>query len=209
MANKKNRKEEAEYTTEQASGSISDVVSAVLDVGVSLARTLAKATTGDMPLKEPKEEAGPLNAMVFYGVTAASNLANQLFSSFKATAERAPRAAQNMAPVSSSSATLPTVRQGATLRIPLSIENPSSAPMVDMKFICLSIRAEKQGDSHSLSNKAIRFEPKKLEVAPKDFEKLTVFIDIEVDTVPDVYEVTIGLVDGNFQMPLQFSVLPS
>lgn len=209
MANKKNRKEEAKDTTEQGSGRISEVVSAALDVGVSITRTFAKATTGEKPLKEPKEEDGPLNAMVYFGVTAASNLANQLFTGFKAAAERTARAGRKTAQAPSSSATLPTVRQGATLRIPLSIENQGSDPMVNMEFLCLSIKAEKQGDTHNLSNKALRFEPKKLKVAPKDFEKLTVFINTEVDTIPDEYEVTICLLDGNFQMSIQFSVLPS
>jgi hypothetical protein len=106
---------------------------------------------------------------------------------------------------------MPRVRAGSTLRVPLSIENPGAERMDDMRFACLAL-ARAPGSVPAkgapLGIDDVRFQPLPLSVGPRDFEKLTVFVDTRPDTAPGRYDLTIGLPGGAFQMTIPFEVQP-
>jgi len=91
-----------------------------------------------------------------------------------------------------SAASLPVVQRGGTLRIPLSIENPANEPMQHLNFLCLEMRGGSPGQGVPLPVSAVRFQPESLTIEPRDFEKLTVFIDTGFDTLPGKYEAVLG-----------------
>jgi len=107
------------------------------------------------------------------------------------------------------SASLPTVHQGATLRMPLSIENPGNEPMTDMTFVCRSLTGEVGGSGTLLEVGAVRFQPETLAIAAKDFEKLTVFIETQAETAVGHYQAVIGIGPNQFETLLQFQVISS
>ena len=196
--------------------SVAEVVNAALGVGVALAKTAAQVTSGDRPLPESPGKGSPIDDMVFYGVTAMNNVINLAISGAGMVAQSAsvreepstPEPAQTAAAYTTTP-TGPTVHQGATLRVPLSIENQGREPMSGMTFVCLSMESEPRGAGRLIDKSAVRFQPQTLNVAPKDFEKLVVFVDTAPDTALGQYTATIGLGEGIFENTLTFEVIPA
>lgn len=186
---------------------VGEVVGAVLGIGAAVAKTVAQATSGGKEVPAPSG-GGPINAMVHYGVAAVSNVVGTVLSSVNVGAAPA-RPAKSAAPSSPApqATTLPRVRRGASLRIPLSIENPGDEPMRGMSFTCLRMNGGKADAGTPLRERALRFQPETLDVAPKDFEKLTVYIDTAPDTAPARYEAVIGLDQGVFETTIVFEVI--
>jgi hypothetical protein len=196
-------------------------MNAFFDVGASLARTVAEATANNKPVPAPPPKAAPLNAIIHYGLITVGNVFNVLAGGLKSrpataapgssagptrtTATPGPTASDGM---TGSAASLPVVQRGGTLRIPLSIENPALEPMQQMTFLCLAMRGGTPGAGVPLDISAVRFQPESLSIEPRDFEKLTVFIDTGFDTLPGKYEAVLGLGGGDFEMSVQFKVLP-
>lgn len=208
--------------TEPITQGVADVVNAVFGVGASLAKTVAEATA-NKPIPAPSPNAPPLNVITHYGLITVGNVFNVFAGGLRnrATATAgssagAAQAGQSAAQESKatnngtagSAASLPVVQRGATLRIPLSIENPGNEPMQQMNFLCLAMRTSAAGAGVPLDVSAVRFQPDTLSIEPRDFEKLTVFIDTGFDTLPGRYEALLGLGSGNFEMSVQFEVLP-
>lgn len=196
-----------------------DVFSAALGLGAALARTVAEATAGGKPIPEPARNAGPVNIMVHYSVAAATNVIRAALSgALQQTAENAradngslnvPAAEVQPAEAATAAVSpMPTVRRGASLRIPLSIENPTPEPMIGLSFSCQAMKSQLAGTGRPLTEQAVRFEPTSLDISPRDFEKLTVFIDTEVTTAPGLYEAVIGLDSGGFETGIRFQVIP-
>jgi hypothetical protein len=104
---------------------------------------------------------------------------------------------------------LPTVHCGATLRIPLSVENPNPEAMSEMRFACLEVSGGEVSLGQVLGPDDFRFEPELLSVAPRDFEKLTVYIDVPETAAPGLYEATIGPSPGDFEIVLRLNVIPA
>jgi hypothetical protein len=102
---------------------------------------------------------------------------------------------------------LPRVHQGATLRMPLSIENPGPEPMTDMVIKCLSLIALSSEAGELLKGSAVRLQPESLSIEPRDFEKLVVYIDTTTQTATGLYELVLGT--ESFQTRLQFQVIPA
>ncbi len=183
---------------------VTEVVNAALGVGASLAKAFAQATAAGVPVSAPSEGAGPLNAIVHYGVAAVTNVAGFLINS--AGGIRMGTSA-DAAPAAASRAVLPRVHQGATLRIPLSIENPGEQPMNNITFGCSEIvyLGKKTGPTLSANN--VRFQPPTLEIPPHDFEKLTLFIDTGADTATGRYRVKIETGAGGVITIVEFDVV--
>jgi hypothetical protein len=91
----------------------------------------------------------------------------------------------------------------------MSIENPTDQPMTEMQFKILRVASEPSGNGASLPATAIRFEPPVLTVAARDFEKLTVLVDVPAGTAPGRYDASIGLMEGSFELSFVFDVAPA
>jgi hypothetical protein len=194
---------------------VTEVVNAALDLGAVLAKTVAQVTSGDRPVPPSPSKGGPIEEMVFYGVTAINNVINLAISGAGVIAQSVSVAEEPQTSEPSQTATYPPtstapkVHQGSTLRVPLSIENQGREPMNGMTFVCLSVESETTAAGQSIDKSAVRFQPQTMNVAPKDFEKLVVFVDTTPNTAPGHYKITIGLGDGIFENRLTFEVVPA
>jgi hypothetical protein len=95
------------------------------------------------------------------------------------------------------------------LRIPLSIENPSAEPMAGLSFTCLEISGGDATSGLPLTRQDVRFEPASLSVAPRDFEKLTIFVDVPEGAATGLYRARIGLAAGGYETSFAFRVIPA
>jgi hypothetical protein len=205
--------------TEQLVKGVTELASATLGVGATFARIAAQATAGERPVPPPPQPAAPLAAIVHYSAAALVNVVDAVragmgevraaTSPARPAAGGAQRAGPAPAPAPPPPAELPTVRPDSTLRMPLSIENTGDTPMTDLQFTCLALEAEPAGAGAPLTVSSVRFEPASLTVSPRDFEKLTVFVDVPAGTAPGRYLATIGLESGAFHTAFPFAVAPA
>ncbi|CAN7438140.1 hypothetical protein LJR225_002889 [Phenylobacterium sp. LjRoot225] len=186
--------------SEDLTRSVVDVIDAAFGVGVALARTAARVTAPTSEVATPVNDA-PIPAMIHYSLAAATNLVGMVTTAISAGG-RAAAPAPGQAPASRGG---PRVRAGTTLRVPLSIENPGERPMTGLAPLVRAIRQEGV-EAVGLSAKDIRFAPASLEVAPRDFEKLTVFVTVPETAAPGRYEVVLALKDDGEDLPLSFEV---
>lgn len=183
---------------ESLTTSVLNLVDAALGVGTALARSAALATSGGKPISEAAPNTPAVSAIIHYGVAAAENVMSRL------TRATAPEATKPDAGASAR----PRVRTGATLRVPLSIENRGERPMTGLAPYLRAVRRD--GDeTQEISAAAVSFVPAKLTVAPKDFEKLTVFIAIPENAMPGRFELVIALGAKEPDLPLLFDVIAS
>ncbi len=195
--------ETVSQAAEDLTRSVTDLVGAMFDVGAAVAKTAAQATSAGRPVPEPAVAQGPLNLMVHYGLTAASNIVKTVLAAsptaFRTKTSEAP-GAEPFAPAG------PAVTAGSTLRIPLSIENPGAEAMKALEFRCLRVDSVEAAAGQKLGVANVRMEPAELTIAPRDFEKLTVYVDTTSGTAPGTYRAVIGVVDGKFETAVQFDV---
>lgn len=204
MAEKPPRSGESPQPQDMAAG-VTEVVNAALSMGASLAKAFAQATTAaGAPVSAPSEGAGPLNAIVHYGVAAVTNVAGFLINSAGGLRMATPGGA---APAAASRAAWPRVHQGATLRIPLSIENPGEQPMDNITFGCSEIVYLGKNTGPILTANNVRFQPTVLAIPPHDFEKLTLFVDTRPDTPTGRYRVKIEMGAGGTTTIVEFDVI--
>lgn len=187
---------------------VTAVVDAALGVGASLAKVFAEATAASRPVAPPASHA-PLDAMIHYGLATVTNVAERVTSGVSGLGAAFGRSAGGPAPPASGHAAAagPRIHAGATLRVPLSIENPGDAPMTGVVFRCASLRYLGGGAGAPLGPEAVRFHPALLEILPRDFEKLTVFVDTRADTALGRYCATIECGGSALRTPLEFDVV--
>ena len=195
---------------EELTRSVTNLVGAAFGVGAAVAKTAAEATAGGRPVANPKTPQGPLNLIMHYGLTAAANLVRTVITT--TAAGSADGASASVAQPASAAAARPpgsgpTVTVGSTLRIPLSIENPGSAPMEMLQFSCTRVDALNVGHGQKLGVANLRFAPANLSIAPRDFEKLTVFVDTTSATALGTYRVVIGVATANLESVIEFDVV--
>lgn len=193
--------------------SMLDVVEAGLGVGVALARTAAVVANGGKAVPPPEEDR-PIPAIIHYSLAAAgelAGLATRAFSFRPAPAQAsAPGAAPGAAaatPKAAGRSSGPRVRAGATLRVPLSIENPGDQPMGPLQPQVRAVRRDGVDAGADLHASAVRFTPGEFVVAPKDFEKLTVFVAAPEGAPPGRYDVILALGPREADLPLSFEVV--
>jgi len=198
-------------------GEMTNVVLATLGVGAALAKTVAQATAGGRAVPEPESVSSPLNLITHYSVATVMNVIKLVTNSVSEVSDASRGVRQPVPPggarseaagKSGAQSGLPAVHCGTTLRIPLSIENPGSAPMNDLRLACLNLEGG-NGEGTGLTLQAIRLEPAVLSVAPHDFEKLTIFITVPPEAALGRYRARIGLDNGGFETILEFEVLPA
>jgi hypothetical protein len=198
-------------------GGVSQAIKLTLGAGASVAKVMAEATAGNRPVAEPRRSGSEFDQLVHYGLATVVNVIGTIatgvndFRQAEAQGARPQPAADPTAqPAPAEAAPLPeipTVPAGATLKLPLSVENPGTEPMQDMRFVCLGVQSETAMGTVPLTCAHVQFDPPLLTVNPRNFEKLTTTIAIPVDTPPGRYTVTIGLGGGEFETPLPFDVL--
>lgn len=190
-------------SSETIASGISGVVNAALSVGAALARTVAVATAADSnAARNGTAGESPLAEIVHYSVEAAANFARLVVQGVKSTAQPGQRPSQK-----SAASTHPTVHAGSTLRIPLSIENPSDVEMPQMRFYCGALNYQGNSAGSPLTSEAFVFQPNPLTIAPRDFEKITIFITTGEEAATGIYLARIMVEGGSFESPLSFEVL--
>jgi hypothetical protein len=196
--------------TEEIIDGVGEVVNATLELVGDLAKRSAEATTPVAHVVPPADsDAPPLNVVVHYGVATVTNMIELLGNAVRdvATMGRTgtgqPRPSASTAP----SGGRPSVKAGGTLRIPLSIENPAGEPIDELGVMVLDMHHRGGAQGKPLAPEAVRSEPEALTIAPKDFEKLTLFIDTAEDTAPGRYEAVIGLGGSSHEVTVRFDVV--
>jgi hypothetical protein len=198
-----------------------EIATATLGISATLAKTLAQETAKGNSIPEPEGRESPLNTTVHYGIATVTNVLKLVIASVPVPTN-IPTEQQSESTRSANSSSkndtrnsqnashpgLPTVHPGSLLRIPLSIENPGVEPMNDMMIYCESLEALVEEDrGQKLDSNAIRFQPETLSIAPKDFEKLTVFVTTHIETTVGDYTAIIKIGSDNFETILKFRVL--
>lgn len=228
MDNKSSMNEQGQANPQADNGEellreLANVFSASLGVGAALAKTVARATAGGRPVPEPETKDDPVQVIVHYGVATMVNVVGAVMAGVgeisrarttmdgtaeSPAAESEPAADRTSPAEAAQRSGIPAVHPGATLRIPLSIENTGAEAMTAMRFACLALEpVGEPGDGQIVTPAAISFDPAELTVAPRDFEKLTVYIRPAEQAAPGRYRATLGLA-GGFQTELLFEVLP-
>jgi hypothetical protein len=112
--------------------------------------------------------------------------------------------AESAEPASAALARAPSAAPGAQLRLPMTVENPGSAPMLDLRFRLVELKGP---EGSPLGAAAIHVEPQPLTVAPHDFEKLLLVVNAPADALPGLYEGRLEL-EGrpDFVVPFRFRI---
>jgi hypothetical protein len=184
-------------------GGMVELVNAALGIGAALSKTAATVTAGGRPVGEPPKGAAPISVMIHYSLAVVTNVVSLVTDTLKGTAAGAAGLATRPATAAASG---PLVRPGASLRVPLSIENPSDRPMSGLTPLVRAVRRDGKDASPDIPASAVRFAPAAINVAPKDFEKLTVFVTVPENAAPGRYEVTLALGPNEADLPLVFDV---
>ena len=211
---------------DELAAGVADVLRAAMGVGTAMARTVAR-TTGAVAAAAPQGEQGAqLTALVQSTLDAAGGVARVIVRGLgvaaraaaaearpdaAASAERWPAGGNGATPAEEPPPvpTAPEVHAGSTLRVPLSVENPADSPL-DLAMACTgAARLDGGGGATGVPElaAAVRFEPASLSVAPRDFEKLTVYIDVPAGVAAGPHRVAIADADGSFTATLDVRVL--
>ncbi|MGD8859663.1 MAG: hypothetical protein PVI30_06615 [Myxococcales bacterium] len=104
---------------------------------------------------------------------------------------------------------LPRAEAGGSLRIPLSIENPSAHEMHGLRFEAEPMRGPDDGSGMAeIAAERVRLQPEVLDIAPGDFEKLSVQVDVPSDARLGTYAGALRLQgDEAFRVPVRFEVV--
>jgi hypothetical protein len=178
---------------EDLSRSLASMMQAAMGMGSALARSAAEATAQGRQVAPPVAETGPMAEIIHYGAATLGNIVAL------AGAGPGPQPAAASRPG-------PVVRPGAGLRVPLSIENPGAEAMQDITPRLTRLEHGGQDVTPLVPEGAVRFVPEQLSVAPRDFEKLTVFLGVPAAAPEGRYRAIIGLGDGFGEVAIDFSV---
>jgi hypothetical protein len=184
--------------------SVERLIGAAADFGAAVARAADKTTAGGREPAEGPPGEGAVAAIVRHGVTAAVNLVSQITDANQGMRAAAAAAAATQTQGTATPGSAGHVRPGATLRVPLSIENPGREPMTDLTPAVLSWSCD-GNDTEAVAT--VRFIPETLNIAPRDFEKLTVCVEVPDDACAGRYQLEIALAEG-VRTALAFTVRP-
>ena len=156
----------------------------------------------------PPSSQGPLNEAVHYGVSTLTNVLRLVVAPVQSAVRstQTGQASGTSAPAAAATTGRPTVAAGSTLRVPLSIENPGPQSTGPLDLQCLRVDAQSATGGERLGAANVRLEPRVLTIAPRDFEKLTVFVDTPSTTAPGIYLAVVGT--ATFQTAVEFEVTP-
>lgn len=193
---------------------VAEVIEAGLQLGASLARSLASAT-GSKDVETTGNP--PLDDVVKFGTATASNLIGLVASGARTGMDVTNRAAgaagagrSAPSPSPAPDANTPMVSVGSILRMPLLVENTGPTPTRELAFATTSILRDGCEDGTQcacLGTEVVQFDPPTLVVGARDFEKLTLRIAAPAGTPPGDYLASITAGDGWFSTDIRFSVV--
>jgi hypothetical protein len=190
----------------QVAQRLAELVSTTLDVGASVARSVAAATT---TRELPKSGGAPLDDIVTFGAAAAGNILGRAVDAVRA-ADRVTRMASGTAgtrtPPAPATSGRPRVTAGSTLRVPLLVENTGPTPTTELAFEAVEIARLSGAEGEGIAAAQLAFTPSTLLIAQRDFEKLTVRINTAPTTAPGLYAATISGGGGWFSTVIEFEV---
>jgi len=175
------------------------LIGTATEIGAAVAGAVDRATAGGRELPPAPAGETPVGAIIRHGVSAATNVVRHIVAAAQGQPAGGAVSAGGPPPPAG-----PRVRQGGELRVPLSIENPGQARMTGL---APAVAAWLRDGVASPAAGAVRFVPERLDVEPRDFEKLTVFVDVDEDTPPGSYRLDIALGQGA-EVSIAFAVVP-
>jgi hypothetical protein len=196
--------------TDSLTERVADVLDAGLQIGASLARTLA-GVTGTRDTEATGKP--PIDDIVTFGSAAATNLVGLVASGARAGASVTARTAsggRGAATSSGAQVSGPMLRAGSTLRVPLLVENTGHTPTRALTFEAASVHRVGCEDGEQctcLPSDGVTFTPESLVVAARDFEKLTVRVATPEDAPVGDYVASIVAGDGWFSTSIGFTVI--
>jgi hypothetical protein len=203
---------DAEGLGGQVGQRLAELVTTTLDVGASVARSLAAATT---TRELPQSAGAPLDDIVTFGAAAAGNLLSRAVDAVR-VADRVTRTAAGAATGGAAGAARsssppagserPSVTAGSTLRVPLLVENTGPTPTTELAFESVGV-AQLSGSGEGIASDQVAFSPPTLVIAQRDFEKLTVRVHTKPTTAPGHYAATISGGGGWFTTVIDFEVV--
>jgi len=174
---------------------VTQLVDSALKLSASVAQVVAEAATGKPQQNRPGDT--HLQSIIRHGTTAAGSIVSTVVSAARSD----DAAAASQAPP----APLPRVSAGASLRIPLSIDNPGDRPMEN---IVPALAGVFHAGARAADSIGVAFAPERLTVGPHDFEKLVVTISVPEGTATGPWDVAFTLT-GQEERPttLSFEVI--
>jgi hypothetical protein len=153
-----------------------DVVGLTLKAGVVVTKGFADTVSGKS--QPPVAGEAPLLSMVRHTTTGLFTLARVAMDAARATGEPP---SSNLAPESRPPQeplpTGPSVAPGGNLTIPISVSNPGRVPMTELTPQVIGMTL----DSAPVPAPQVRFIPPTLTIAPHDFEKIRIEINLPAD----------------------------
>src|SRR5215207_2644434 len=133
---------------EELTRSLTDLVGATFGVGAAVAKSVAQATSPGRPVPNLTPSQGPLSEIVHYGVFTLTNILRLVVAPAQSVRAAAPPAGAAASGATASGR--PAVSAGSTLRVPLSIENPSAQAIERLELRCLRMDPVTVGDGERL-----------------------------------------------------------
>ncbi|WP_299964315.1 hypothetical protein [uncultured Roseobacter sp.] len=180
---------------QSASAAAGALIDSALKLSASVAQVVAEAATGKPQTAHPGDT--PLQTIVRHGTTAATGIVSTVASAARTNAPEtdAPRSA----------GAVPSVSAGAVLRVPLSVDNPTTDTMSDLSPILTELVHAGSDDAEGWD---VSFDPAVLTVAPQDFEKLVVRVTVPDHAPEGPASASFSLGEGAAPVTIRFTVLP-
>jgi hypothetical protein len=176
---------------ETLAADVASIIGSTLNVVTGLARTTAELSARERLLEPPNAHTPPLNAIIHYGLITVVNIAGLVTSAARDSGESV-KPPPTGRPATTAQQGLPTLRPGATLRMPLSVENRGDEAMTEVVPHVVELQYTGPDAATALDASAVRFEPERLTIEAHDFEKVKVIVMAAQNSAPGHYTLTIA-----------------
>lgn len=188
--------EDSDPASAQPFEALSQLFDGALRLSASMAQAVAEAASGQPQEHQPGDTY--LQSMIRSGVLAGGSIAARVFD-----VARSANVSGQQAPAPPA-APMPILAAGDSLRIPLSVDNPSKTPMEDIVPFLIGMTHQGVAQEGPLQ---IAFSPEKLSVAPVDFEKLVVTVSAPASTPLGSWGIAFALSQSDDPINLSLSVV--
>ena len=178
--------------------------SALIQLGADAARIVAEAASG-RPQRD-RDGDSTFVSLLRHSATAAGSLTGLAFRAVRGRGDTSPSPppASAAAAPAAPAAQGPRLRPGGSARIPLSIDNPGTEPMVGL---VPRLTGATHHGARATPAFDLDFSPERLDVAPRDFEKLVVTLQLDEDIAEGEWSALFTLSpDGSDPHELPFQV---
>jgi len=186
---------------------VAALIDAVIGVGAAVAKATAEATARGSECPPPETDANSLSVLIHYGLATAGNLISLVSAAARGATGLKANVNSAAAASNKPSGAIPRVRPGAKLRVPLSVENTSDRPMSGLSPRLRRVLVGGVESAGALPADAVRFAPQNFTVLPKDFEKLTLSVDVPEVAAIGRYDLILALGPSEPDLPLSFEVI--